>query len=39
MSKDRNKNLVGQPIFKQLVKLLPTEQFYLIVQQFSSDRY
>jgi hypothetical protein len=39
MSKDRNKNLVGQPIFKQLIKLLPKEQFDLIVQQYGSDRY
>jgi len=39
MSKDRNKNLVGQPIFKQLIKLLPKDQFDFIVQQYNSDRY
>ena len=27
MSKDISKNLVGQPIFKQIVKMLPKDQF------------
>ena len=39
MGKDRNKNLVGQPIFKQFINLLPKEHFDLIVQQYSSDHY
>ena len=39
MSKDTSKNLVGQPIFKQLIKMLPREQFDLLVQQQGSDRY
>ena len=39
MSKDKNKNLVGQPIFKQLINLLPKEQFDILVKQCDSDRY
>lgn len=39
MGKDTAKNLVGQPVFKQLIKILPREQFDLLVQQQKSDRY
>ena len=39
MSKDKTKNLVGQPIFKQIIKMLPREQFDLLVNQLQSDRY
>lgn len=39
MGKDTTKNLVGQPIFKQIVKQLPREQFDLLVKQCGSDRY
>jgi len=39
MSKDRNKSLVGQPVFKQIIKMLPREQFDLLVKQCGSDRY
>jgi hypothetical protein len=39
MSKDTKKNLVGQPIFKQVMKILPREQFDLIVDKYGSDRY
>ncbi|MDO4230488.1 MAG: IS4 family transposase [Capnocytophaga sp.] len=39
MGKDTTKNLVGQPIFKQIVKMLPREQFDLLVKQCGSDRY
>ena len=39
MGKDITKNLVGQPIFKQIIKMLPREQFDLLVKQFGSDRY
>ena len=39
MGKDTTKNLVGQPIFKQLIKMLPKEQFNLLVKQCDSDRY
>jgi hypothetical protein len=27
MSKDTTKNLVGQPIFKQIIKMIPKEKF------------
>jgi len=39
MSKDTAKNLVGQPVFKQLVKMLPREQFDILVHQCGSNRY
>ena len=39
MSKDNEKNLVGQPIFKQIINLLPKEKFDVLVQKMSSDRY
>jgi len=39
MGKDTTKNLVGQPIFKQIIKMLPREQFDLLVKQCGSDRY
>lgn len=39
MGKDTAKNLVGQPIFKQLITMLPREQFDILVQQCGSDRY
>jgi len=39
MSKDTTKNLVGQPIFKQVMKILPREQFDLLVNKCGSDRY
>jgi hypothetical protein len=39
MGKDITKNLVGQPIFKQVMKILPREQFDLLVRQCCSDRY
>ncbi len=39
MSKDIEKNLVGQPIFKQLINLLPREKFDLLVYKHQSDRY
>ena len=39
MGKDTTKNLVGQPIFKQVIKMLPKEQFDLLVEQCGSDRY
>lgn len=39
MSKDTTKNLVGQPIFKQIIKMLPREQFDRLVNQCRSDRY
>lgn len=39
MGKDTQKNLVGQPIFKQLIDLLPRDKFDLLVAQHQSDRY
>lgn len=39
MGKDKIKNLVGQPVFKQVIKILPREQFDLLVKQCGSDRY
>lgn len=39
MSKDSKKSLVGQPILKQIIKMLPKEQFDLLVNQCGGDRY
>ena len=39
MGKDNTKKLVGQPIFKQIVKILPHEQFDILVRQCDKDRY
>lgn len=39
MVKDSNKNLVGQPIFNQLLELLPREVIDRIVLGEKSDRY
>ena len=39
MGKDTAKNLVGQPIFKQVMKILPRDKFDLLVKQCGSDRY
>ena len=39
MGKDNTKNLVGQPIFKQIVGMLPKLLFNKIVIENKSDRY
>lgn len=39
MGKDKSKNLVGQPLFKQIVKMLPKDEFDLLVSKCGSDRY
>lgn len=39
MGKDTTKNLVGQLIFKQIIKMLPREQFDMLVKTYGSDRY
>ncbi len=39
MGKDNSKNLVGQPVFKQILNLLPKDKFDLLVNQTGSDRY
>lgn len=38
-SKDTRKNLVGQPIFKQLLEFIPRNKFDLLVEKHQSDRY
>lgn len=39
MGKISKKKLVGQPIFKQMVDLLPRGKFDLLVRKHQSDRY
>jgi len=39
MGKDTQKHLVGQPIFKQIIKLIPRDKFNELVIQCKSDRY
>jgi hypothetical protein len=39
MGKDSHKNLVGQPVFKQLVDFVPREFFDKLVLEHKSDRY
>jgi hypothetical protein len=39
MGKDSNKNLVGQPLFKQIIQLLPRDKFNELVILCKSDRY
>ena len=39
MGKDIEKNLVGQPIYKQLLDFLPRDKFDLLVNKHKSDRY
>jgi len=39
MSKDSNKNLVGQPIFKQIIDFLPKDKFDLLVKKHQADKY
>ena len=39
MCKDSNKNLVGQPIFQQIIKMLPKDRFEELVHKCKSDRY
>lgn len=39
MDKGRKKDLSGQPIFKQIIKMLPKEKFDELVIQQKSDRY
>lgn len=37
--KSTEKNLVGQPIFKQLISFIPREKFDILVHKHKSDRY
>jgi hypothetical protein len=39
MVKYTAKNLVGQPIFKQVAKILPGDKIDLVVKQCNSDSY
>jgi len=39
MSKDSEKHFVGQPIFKQLINLIPDYKVALLVEETSTDRY
>jgi hypothetical protein len=39
MGKDSTKNLVGQPIFKQIIKMMPRDRFEELVRQCGSDKY
>ena len=39
MHKDTKNNLVGQPIFSQIVKLLPKNKFDMLVKRYNSDHY
>jgi len=39
MGKDTTKNLVGQPIFKQIIKMIPRDKFDELVLRCKSDRY
>ena len=39
MGKDKQKHLVGQPIFKQIIKLIPRDKFNELVINCKSDRY
>jgi len=37
MGEDSNKNLVGQPIFKQIIKMVPRDRFEVLVRKCRSD--
>jgi len=39
MGKDTDKNLVGQPIFKQIIDFLPKEKFDTLVKKLGTDKY
>ena len=39
MGKDNKKNLVGQPIFKQIINFIPKEKFEILIKKHDSDRY
>jgi len=39
MGKDSKKHLVGQPIFKQIINLIPRDKFNELVISCKSDRY
>ena len=39
MGKDSKKHLVGQPIFRQIIKMIPRDKFNELVIRCKSDRY
>jgi hypothetical protein len=39
MGKDSNKNLVGQPLFRQIIQMIPKDKFNELVIGCKSDRY
>jgi hypothetical protein len=39
MGKNTEKNLVGQPIFKQIIDYIPKEKFELLVHRHQADKY
>jgi hypothetical protein len=39
MSESKNKNLVGQPIFKQFISLVNKNDFNGLVKKYEADRY
>jgi hypothetical protein len=39
MGKESKKNLVGQPLFKQIIKIIPRDKFDLLVRKNKSDKY
>ncbi|MDR0749465.1 MAG: DUF4372 domain-containing protein [Tannerellaceae bacterium] len=39
MGKDSQKHLVGQPVFKQIIQMIPREAFEVLVKKKGSDKY
>jgi len=39
MGKNTQKHLVGQPIFRQIIKLIPRDKFNELVVKCESDKY
>jgi hypothetical protein len=39
MGKDSKKNLVGQPVFKQIIQMIPRSEFEVLAKKHGSDRY
>ena len=39
MGKDSNKNLVGQPVFKQIIQIIPRDKFDMLALKAKGDRY
>jgi len=37
MNKDTQKNYVGQPLFKQVIELIPKNKFYMLVNKLQTD--